>query len=295
VIKVRGKNIIWISLALIMALNAILIGPARATMPTIIAENTAALVGDMVTINVNVADAVGVYAWQARIVFPNAQLEVLEIVEGSWLISQAPFGTLFIYRIFPGYMDVACTAIGTFNGASGSGNLFKVTFVLLEGEAGGLVNIDVTNSLLIDPFLQSLPHEEVDGVIEIQSMLPATDYAELVEKRVDSRKWDISVKGTVFTFYGKTKNWGTMDLVTRVVFAGTKDGEPFKAVTNTEIVGPQQNSGFMTCTVNFDPYVDIGTYILNCYAEYARVSAYGYRWYTSELGKTKDLSIVVLP
>lgn len=294
----RGKNIIWISLAFIMALNAILIGPTRATDATISAvpSVTTMAVGDTVTVNVNIADAIGVYAWQVRIVFGTAlggsELQVMTVTEGLWLKSQAPFGTLFIKRIFQdqGYMDVACTAVGTFDGASGSGNLFKATFSAVDV---GLVTIDVTNSLLIDPFLQSLPHSEVDATIDVESyLLTPETYVDLEEKRVDSRKWDISVKGTVFTFYGKSKNWANVDLLTRVVFAGTKDGEPFLTITNMELVGPGKSSGFMTSTINLDPYVDIGTYVLNCYAQY---SFYGYRWYTSELGKTKDLSIIVLP
>jgi len=115
-------------LAFIMALNALLIGPTRATTPTITAvpSATAISVGDTVTVTVNIADASLVYAWQVRIVFGTylggSELQVNTVTEGLWLKSQAPYGTLFIKRIFQdqGYMDVACTAKGLFDGASGS-------------------------------------------------------------------------------------------------------------------------------------------------------------------------------
>lgn len=295
----RGKGIVWISLAFLMALSAVMTIPVRATVASISAvpSVTTASVGDTVTVNINIANAVGVYAWQVRVVFGTALggsvLQAMSVTEGLFLKSQAPSGTLFIKRIFQdqGYMDVAATAIGTFSGASGSGTLFKIVFNVWDA---GLATIDVTNSLLIDPFLSSIPHTEVDATIDCQSSLLTPDrYAELIEKRVDNRHWDISIMGTMFTFYGKTKNRATdMDLLTRVVFEGTKDAEPFLVITNEELVGPLKSSAYMTNTITLDPGVDIGSYMLNVYAQY---SFYGHRWYTSELAMTKDLSFIIEP
>jgi len=294
---VRGKNLVWLSLAIAMALSAIMTGPAAAVIPDIYADPAyqATSVGNVVTVDIKIANAIGVYAWQARVVFDGDILLVQTVIEGPWLKSQAPKGTLFIKKVFnnlgaASYMDVACTAIGTFNGAGGSGTLFTITFLAQDV---GTSPVNVKNTLLVDPYQNPLPHTETDGVIEVDAgMLLPSRYVELEEKRVSGRHWDISVKGNELTFVGKVKNWADIALWSRVVFSGMKDGEDFTVTTNVLLVESMKSSDFMTYTVYLDPAVDIGTYNLNVYAEF---SFYGYKWYTSELGKTKDLSILVEP
>jgi len=272
-------------------------GPAAAVLPDISVAPAyqATSVGNEVTVDIKIANAVGVYAWQVRLVFDGDILLVQTVTEGPWLKSQAPAGTLFIKKVFnnlgaTSYIDATCTAIGTFTGASGSGTLFIIKFIAQDV---GVSPIDVRKTSLTDPSGADLQHTVTDGTVDVDSyMLTPDRYIELINCHVSNRHFDISQMGNEFTFYAKVKNWADIPLLARVTFSGPKDGEDFKVITNMELVEPSHMSHFLTYTMYLDPGVDVGLYHLNVYAEY---SFYGYKWYTSELGKCKDLSFTIEP
>jgi len=295
---VRGKKLVWASLATLLVLSAVLAmpTPVRASPDATVYIDPPSVTGldfgQTFTVNLKISDAFGVYAWSKRITWDPGILEYVSATEGSFLKSKIT--TFFVKKPFQsqGYLDLACTAVGSFNGAFGAGTLASITFRALDV---GVTDIGVPIGLLIDQLLNELPHTEVGGSADCHSELLTPDrYVELVEKKVDNRHWEINIKGTVFTFYGKGKNRAPdMDLWCRIVFSGMKDAEPFTAITDSILLAPGQNSPpFQTYTLNLDPTVDIGTYTLEVHAEY---SFMGYKWYTSPLGKTMDLSFVILP
>lgn len=295
----RGKNLLVVSLVFSMVLSVFMIGPvmsnATATSMFVDPASIAADLDTTFTVNVRIADVSQLFTWSFRLSWDPGILSPVSVTEGLFLKSQAG-STLFLKSIHAadGYMDVACTATGSFAGAAGSGILATVKF--MAQDIGSTV-LDLSLSLLVKPLepgkpQETIPHSEGDGFVDVHSdlLLLPDFYVELVEKKVDDRHWDISIKGTMFTFYGKCKNQYSEPLHARILFQGTRDGEPFEVVTDEMLLDPGANSPpFQTFTMNLDPSVDIGEYMLQVYAQY---SYRGFKWYT-DTHKVKDLSFVI--
>jgi len=297
----RIRNLALMTLPFMMVLSVFAIRPAMAPVeprmyvdPVTVSVN----VNDEFTVDIMIADVNLLYAWQFRLAWnPDPFLDYVTTIQGDFLTSQGA-STLFgaTNHEEEGYIDVVCTAKGSFPGANGNGWLATVKFVALDI---GSSELDLKNTKLIKAYVppappEAIPHVAEDGFVDVQTDLLSSPnfYVELVEKKVSSRHWDISVKGNELIFYGKGKNRADIPLWCRIVFAGMKDGEDFSVVTDMLLLEPGENSPpFQTYTMYVDPGFDVGTYNLNVYAEFSYM---GYKWY-SDLHKVKDLSFVIEP
>ena len=99
----------------------------------------AVIVGELFTVDVDITDAVDLYAFQLKVTFDPLRLSAVDVQEGALLSSVD--STIF----FPGFIDnvagtitfVADTLTGLV-GASGSGTLFSVQFTAL-GPGSGVI------------------------------------------------------------------------------------------------------------------------------------------------------------
>jgi hypothetical protein len=139
VLKVRGKNILWIGLiAILLSMTFVDIGHAQS--PTIYLDpvlSTGYLPGDTFDVNVRIKDADSVYAWEFSVQFPGRQgmLDVVTVIEGDFLASAAGTEGTYLasYRNpFEGIVSASCTLKGDYDGASGDGILATIRFSVLE-------------------------------------------------------------------------------------------------------------------------------------------------------------------
>jgi len=274
-----------------LVLGAVSVMPAWAPEARLyIAEpSMSAEIGDPLTFNIKIDDAFAVYAWELRLVLDTDILRVDSCVKGN-IFADSEEGSFFVYRKFPGYIDMGETAIGGYGGAAGDFTLAKVKVTVQDI---GKAELAIEKSLLIDRFETHLPHTVDPGpTIDVHGDWLALPnfYAELREKKVDNRHWDISVMGTTFTYYGKAFNLADVPLWARIKFTGSKDGEVHTVVTNSYLHQPGEMSPpFLTSTTELT-LNDIGYYELKCYAEFSYA---GFKYYENPLGMSKDLSFLI--
>lgn len=99
--------------------------------------------GSSFTINVNVADAEGLYAWQVYMSWNTALLDATDIVFGDFLADQ-PEGTEQLSRIVneEGWLLIGEVTIGPNPGVYGSGWLCSITFLV---ETSGETVLDINS------------------------------------------------------------------------------------------------------------------------------------------------------
>jgi general secretion pathway protein D len=158
-----------VCLTLIAALCAL--PAAAAPILSIGAPSTSPAPGSSFSLDVSVADAADLFAWQFDLGFDPALLAADSIVEGPFLATGGD--TFFI----PGIIDNALGTL-TFNansllmaiqGVNGSGVLATVTFTAL---AAGTSAIDILNPALLDSFLSPIESSATSGFVTIGSSEP---------------------------------------------------------------------------------------------------------------------------
>jgi len=127
----------------------------RVSPPSITAE-----VGNNFSINMTISNVLNLYAWEFKLGWNPALLDLVNVSEGSFL--RAGGDTFFTYKTNTtfGYMIVDCTLLGLVPGVSGSGTLTTITFHV---KTAGECPLDLYDVLLLDPFERTIPCDVVDG------------------------------------------------------------------------------------------------------------------------------------
>jgi len=122
-----------------------------------------AAVGETFSIDVCIADAVGVVGWQVKVNYDPAVLRGVSFTEGGFLSSVGP-----ISYVPPsinqeeGYIMFTCCLIGAWPPVSGSGTLATVTFQCI-GLGETVLDMIDENTIIFNENLEDLPREVVNG------------------------------------------------------------------------------------------------------------------------------------
>lgn len=149
---------------------ALLTAPASATTLSFAASPAAVQVGDTFTLNVLVAEAPDLYAFQFDIAFDPAIVQASTVLEGDFL-SAGGRATFF----FPGTLDniagtvsfTANTLVGPGPGVTGEGIVVHLSFHAL---APGQSDLSFGNVVLLDSALAELAATPMDGAIDVSSV-----------------------------------------------------------------------------------------------------------------------------
>jgi len=122
------------------------------------------VIGENVTVNVNVSNVTDLYGWQAGVTFDPDVLKCTGYYEGEFL-KRAGVTTLWLNQTPPWdntegvvYFH-GCCLLGPISGVSGSGQLGYLTF---EVVGIGVSGLHLTDVILIDSNLERTQHEVVD-------------------------------------------------------------------------------------------------------------------------------------
>lgn len=149
---------------------ALLAAPAAATTLSFAPPPATVQVGDAFTLDVLVADAADLYAFQFDLAFDPTLVQVDTVAEGGFL-SAGGQATSFM----PGALDnlmgtvsfTAGTRVGPVPGATGDGLIVRLSFHAL---APGQSDLSFGNVLLLDSALAELAATPVAGTISVTSV-----------------------------------------------------------------------------------------------------------------------------
>ncbi|KQW48235.1 MULTISPECIES: cohesin domain-containing protein [unclassified Roseateles] len=156
---------------------ALLAAPVSATTLSFTASPAPVPVGDAFTLDVRVADAPDLYAFQFDIAFDPALMQAGAVLEGSYL-SAGGGATFFI----PGDIDnsagtvsfTANTLVGPGPGISGGGLLVQLSFqALAPGQAG----LAFSNVVLLDSAFAEIASTPINGAITITAVPEPASFA----------------------------------------------------------------------------------------------------------------------
>lgn len=287
----KGKGIKLLSLVILLsiALSVVSIAQAQSTSVYIDPAESTANPCENFTVSINIQDVTGLYSYGIKISFDRYVLEVVSVTEGPFLSSAAP--TAFVKKIYASYIDVGCTMLGAYPGASGSGTLFTVEFHVKDT---GTSDLDMFYSVLLDPTLTQIPHTASNGYFYTEAeanLVRRSAWPEhhhfVVSKDED---YNATTDEAQQTLNAKAKNLAsTHDLYVYVHFEIVRDdGYVASATTETVLVSPgvivELSADF---TVNS---TDAGKYAVTtkCY----------YSWtgtYFTQGDKVKTFSFAVVP
>jgi hypothetical protein len=129
------------------------------------------MIGENVTVNINVSNVTDLYGWQAGMTFNPDVLNCTGYYEGEFLKRGADpiYGTYWINRseyttpwnnTEGTVLCHGCTLLGQIPGVSGSGQLGYLTF---EVVGTGVSDLHLTDVILVNSSLESIQHEVVDS------------------------------------------------------------------------------------------------------------------------------------
>jgi len=238
------------------------------------------------TISVNIQNVIDLYSYQTFLGYDPDILEITSIVEGPFIKDQttSPLGTLFTTILDDDNVYVVCLTVGKYPGITGSGNLFNVTFNIIDA---GACDLHLYDSILLDSTGALLTHDLADGFFSTPArgnLVRRSAWPEhhhfVVSKDEDGNQ----------TLNAKAKNLGTIDLLMMVVFDIVRDDSLVESVSSAEVlVAPDIIVEF---TADFGPLepADAGKYYVSARAYY---SWSGDNWYPGE--KVKTFSFAVVP
>ena len=111
----RERRLLRLSILLMFIISIATISLVKAPVATMIyvdPPSTTGLIGEYITIDVNVADVTGLSSWEFWLSWDNTVLEYSSITEGPFLQSVGP--TYFVTKLFPAppapssYMSAGC-------------------------------------------------------------------------------------------------------------------------------------------------------------------------------------------
>lgn len=188
----KKKNLRWLSLLLVFAVIYATLSVANAPpapLPNVYVdpEENVYSVGDVFTVDINIADVEDLYSWGIKISWKRDLLDCLDATEGPFITSTNP--TAFVYVIYDDYVDAGVSTLGPYWGIWGSGTLMTLTFNVTDA---GTTSFEIFYSVLIDHWTpgNEISHTETDGYFEtIQA-------AKLVKKSAwpEHHHFDVSVQ-----------------------------------------------------------------------------------------------------
>lgn len=138
--------------------------PRVASLPSATVKVTpstvAATPGQNFTVSIDVSDVTDLYGWEFKLSWNAFLLEVVKIVEGSFLKTRGMTYSSYNLNNTQGYMVAYATILGPLPGASGNGTLATMTFSV---ESFGECPLDLINATLVDSFEQKIPCQLLDG------------------------------------------------------------------------------------------------------------------------------------
>lgn len=133
--------------------------------PIIYVDPVASLgsVGEIITVRLNVSEAVDLYGYGLKLRWNSTILEVVNVDEGSFLGSKGP--TVFFPQMnsTSGDITVNTSLLDNIPGAAGNGTLITIQFRVKEA---GSCALDLYESQLISSLEQTISHQAEDGTFE---------------------------------------------------------------------------------------------------------------------------------
>jgi len=207
------------------------------------------------TINVMVSDVVDLYGYEFKVLFDPNLLTVSDSVPHAGTYDEIPIffdepvwnPKLMVWEYYAcwkneigyDYVWVAVTRpYGTASGKTGSGLLATITFTVNPG-ASGFTWLDLTNTLMGDPFGNPISHTVNDGYFS--TTVPVVLSADLRKRRSTNRPADyelvLSVDGSTQTLLGEVMNLGNVPIYARVYFV----------VLDEEMLNPKEGYSEPVC------------------------------------------------
>ena len=151
---------------LLLAASLLGVLPAYCTTLTVSPATTDTTLGQLVSLDIDVADISDLYAWQFDVDFDPSVLSVVGISEGAFLASGG--ATFFV----PGTIDNsdgsvgfnADTLIGPLFGVDGSGTLATVEFDTIEAADSA---VTLNNIILLDSNFNNINFTSTNGSINV--------------------------------------------------------------------------------------------------------------------------------
>jgi len=121
------------------------------------------VIGETVTVNINVSNVNDLYGWQAGITFNPHVLECTGYYEGEFLQRGGPTYWIYPTPTWDNTKGIAythgCTLLGSIPGVSGSGQLGYLTFEVI---GTGVSDLHLINVKFVDSNVEVIQHEVVD-------------------------------------------------------------------------------------------------------------------------------------
>lgn len=151
------------SMLLSLVFSNVNVGPAQIQTTLYIDPPSVTVpVSSNFTVNINVADVVDLFAWQAWLTFDPSLMEIIGYAPGPFLPPPTVNPPPIIDNV-AGYILAGDSRISP-PGASGSGTLAKITFHC-KAPGSGLLHFDMANTFLLDSDLMLIPYQAIDGVV----------------------------------------------------------------------------------------------------------------------------------
>lgn len=238
------------------------------------------------TVSINIQNVIDLFSYEAKLGYDPNILEVTSVVEGPFIKDQttSPLGTLFSTVMGADYVYAVCVTMGKYPGITGSGNLFNVTFNIVDA---GACDLDLYESTMLDSTGTLMSHDVADGVFETPArgnLVRRSAWPEhhhfVVSKDEDGNQ----------TLNAKAKNLGTIDLLIMIVFDIVRDDSLVESVSSDAVlVAPGTIVEFSADFGPLEP-ADAGKYYVSARAYY---SWSGDNWYPGV--KVKTFSFAVVP
>ena len=285
----KGENIKYLpfilSFLMVLSMVNVTFGqtpPLMYVTPAINSHNP----GESFTVDINIQDAVDLFAYEVKLGYNPGILAVADIDEGPFIRDQttSPLGTLWSTIYGADYVYAVCVTMGKYPGVSGSGNLFNVTFNVIDP---GACDLDLYDSIMLDSNGALITHDVADGDFSTPvraNLLRRSAWPEhhhyVVSKDEDAYQ----------TLYAKAKNLGSIDILIKAKFDIMRDDTLLVSVSSDEtLVTPDT---IVDLTADFGPLAptDAGKYYVSARAYYSWSGDY---WHPGE--KVKTFSFAVVP
>lgn len=121
--------------------------------------------------NINISNVSDLFGWQLRLSYNTSLLELVNIIEGSFLNSSRD--TYFVPKNVStdGYVLAGCTSLRNVAGVNGNGTLATVEF---RAKTLGSCTLDLYETKLVDSNRQLVEHSETDGSVAVSGCIVVT-------------------------------------------------------------------------------------------------------------------------
>jgi len=133
---------------------------AAVTTVNVVPQSVTASVGEVFTVSIRVTGVLDLYGWQFKLNWTASTLDVVNVVEGSFLNSNRTTFFTFIADNTTGHILVDCTLVGPVLGVNGDGVLANMTFYVKEA---GQSPLDLYEATLLNSREMEIPCELAGG------------------------------------------------------------------------------------------------------------------------------------